>query len=672
MGKHQYDNEPSYRKQNYSQHDDRAGPAIRGGGGGRPSINRVWRKGDGKSGPNQAGQSKRSGRHVSFNDRSGGGISRGGIHKRLRGGPTGSGALRKFAGSLDDDDASMRPSGSQAGRARPAYVAGRGGRGPRRGMRGGRGGGLSGGVFVRRNDTSEWHKVTLLNASRYPKEEVLTALVGAHAAVAPLCFSKNGMNYVFYVEARQQANALSALDKQIRLQDGSALNIRADPSPPPTMVINDDAIEKIKTVMSQRYNPANKALDMKSFHSDRSFLGESVYAPLSRALCMKKVVQIINENIPEVEAIDFSDNRMQDMSTFAAAYSSRAIKILYLANNKLENIKDLVCLKDFEVLEILKVDGNPFVSKYVDHEHLSRNMRKIFPSLKILNDKEMPKVIGFEGDDEEASGGMTPLPPVQMKMTCNQTVEPVILQFLQEYFKVYDSGNREPLMNAYHEEAVMSLHANYLSTGRRRTEGDNNELGEYFARSRNIIRLSDPIKRRSFLKTGRLAITSFISELPKTEHDFNSFTLDVPLADSDAGLMQFTVTGVFKETEQSTSPVIRHFSRTFLVVPQGNGFCIVNETLFVTNSTVLSMQKAFTGESAAASTAASSATGSSGDQPDASTIMSMVNMMAQKSGMNEEWSKRCLQETNWNLEAAFEAFQRASNEGKIPITAYEK
>ena len=84
---------------------------------------------------------------------------------------------------------------------------------------------------------------------------------------------------------------------------------RADPSPPPTMVINDDAIEKIKTVMSQRYNPANKALDMKSFHSDRSFLGESVYAPLSRALCMKKVVQIINENIPEVEAIDFSDNR---------------------------------------------------------------------------------------------------------------------------------------------------------------------------------------------------------------------------------------------------------------------------------------------------------------------------------------------------------------------------
>lgn len=79
MGKHQYENEGSYRKQNYNrklnlkknvsqvncvicllcftEHDDRSGsrpPSIRGGGGGgRPSINRVWRKGDGKTGPNQ-------------------------------------------------------------------------------------------------------------------------------------------------------------------------------------------------------------------------------------------------------------------------------------------------------------------------------------------------------------------------------------------------------------------------------------------------------------------------------------------------------------------------------------------------------------------------------------------------------------------------------------------
>ena len=41
----------------------------------------------------------------------------------------------------------------------------------------------------------------------------------------------------------------------------------------------------------------------------------------------------------------------------------------------------------------------------------------------------------------------------------------------------------------------------------------------------------------------------------------------------------FIFTGVFKETEQSTSPVIRHFSRTFLVVAQVIGFC--EEPLFL-------------------------------------------------------------------------------------------
>lgn len=66
--------------------------------------------------------------------------------------------------------------------------------------------------------------------------------------------------------------------------------------------------------------------------------------------------------------------RLQDMTTFAMNYVSKSLKILYLANNKLTEAKDLICLKDygFKGLEVLKVDGNPFVSKYVDHEHLSR------------------------------------------------------------------------------------------------------------------------------------------------------------------------------------------------------------------------------------------------------------------------------------------------------------
>lgn len=58
--------------------------------------------------------------------------------------------------------------------------------------------------------------------------------------------------------------------------------------------------------------------------------------------------------------------------------------------------------------------------------------------------------------------------------------------------------------------------------------------------------------------------------------------------------MVFTVTGLFKELTgdaESPTPVsmqayeLRHFVRTFVVVPQNTGFCIRNETIFITSAT---------------------------------------------------------------------------------------
>lgn len=52
--------------------------------------------------------------------------------------------------------------------------------------------------------------------------------------------------------------------------------------------------------------------------------------------------------------------------------TSKTIKIFHLANNKLKDIRDVAALKDFKGLSVLKVDGNPFVDKYVDEGHLER------------------------------------------------------------------------------------------------------------------------------------------------------------------------------------------------------------------------------------------------------------------------------------------------------------
>ena len=59
-------------------------------------------------------------------------------------------------------------------------------------------------------------------------------------------------------------------------------------------------MDKVKLVMSSRFAAANRALDLKKFHADPQFLGEPVFAPLSRSGVFAKVAGIIGENIPQV------------------------------------------------------------------------------------------------------------------------------------------------------------------------------------------------------------------------------------------------------------------------------------------------------------------------------------------------------------------------------------
>ena len=106
---------------------------------------------------------------------------------------------------------------------------------------------------------------------------------GCSQAFIPVCLVKNGADFTFYVESPSGAAALKALDKKISVTHNFLLKIKVAPSPPPKHFLNDEVKQKIKNVMAQRYNSVNKALDMKSFHNDRLFVGDSAYVPLSRS-----------------------------------------------------------------------------------------------------------------------------------------------------------------------------------------------------------------------------------------------------------------------------------------------------------------------------------------------------------------------------------------------------
>lgn len=156
-------------------------------------------------------------------------------------------------------------------------------------------------------------------------------------------------------------------------------------------------------------------------------------------------------------------------------------------------------------------------------------------------------------------------------------------------------------------------------------------------------------------------------------------------------LLLLTVTGVFKERKPAViNEPYRSFQRSLVIVPGATGgFCIRNEVIHINNTTRLQDEKAFKdpvssqgfAPSAAASTSAAAALPAPtavavpvlpGGAPDDNTKLQMVQAMATQSNMNLEWSRKCLEETNWDYERAAFAFSELHKQNRIPPEAFVK
>ena len=153
--------------------------------------------------------------------------------------------------------------------------------------------------------------------------------------------------------------------------------------------------------------------------------------------------------IPQVAALDLSNNKLNSTSLdFFTIFKTKVpdLRILHLANNKMNDTRGLEKMKGLPLVE-LKLTGNPLIDKL--GSSYKEVIRKIFPKLEKLDDKELPKTVAFDEGDE----GTGP-PPIVQKMIRNEEAGVIVCKFLEEYFKAYDSDSRQPLLDAYHEEAV--------------------------------------------------------------------------------------------------------------------------------------------------------------------------------------------------------------------------
>lgn len=133
---------------------------------------------------------------------------------------------------------------------------------------------------------------------------------------------------------------------------------------------------------------------------------------------------------------------------------------------------------------------------------------------------DLPPPVGFDIPNEVI------LPPSQQTYLCSGEAQGIVRQFLEQYFLIFDSESRQPLLQAYHENAMFSMTSNYPYG---QNAKNSSWLNWYNTDNRNLLRVQDRDRRHKLLRQGQLSVVSFLSEMPGSKHDIHSFTVDLQL-----------------------------------------------------------------------------------------------------------------------------------------------
>ncbi|KAI4874386.1 hypothetical protein NFI96_013698, partial [Prochilodus magdalenae] len=509
--------------------------------------------------------------------------------------------------------------GGEGGGEDGNHNRGRGGRGG-----GGGGGGSIGGDGGGGGGRKNWFKITIPHGKKYEKQWLLSALQSQctmpfHA----IQYHTDGNRVVFYIDDSTTANALVKVSRKITGKDGYKVAILMNTCPPPSLIHQDlkpEDLEHLKQCMSKRFDGAHQALDLNNIRVDPDLVPH-IDVALNRKNSMQAVIKIIEENIPELVCLNLSNNRLYKLDDLAEIVNKvRNLKILNLSFNELKSERELDKLKGLKLVE-LSLEKNPLCDHFKDQADYISAIRERFPRLLklvghthisalsecalmlpllVADGHDLPPPIGF---DLEVAPPV--LPPCKPSYFCSKEIKTLIQCFLQQYYTIYDSADRQPLLDAYHDGASFSLTIPFTTQNPSKCS-----LGEYQKDSRNMKRVRDSMDGKS--------------------------------RDS-----------------------YRSFSRVFITVAPGNGtLCIVNDELFIRNATTEEIRRAFV---------ALAPTPSSSPVPTLSAIQQeMLSAFSQKSGMNLEWSQKCLQDNDWDFNRAAQIFTDLKAQGKIPDVAFVK
>jgi nuclear RNA export factor len=198
----------------------------------------------------------------------------------------------------------------------------------------------------------------------------------------PLRYQVGETNSSFFVDDFSVAEKLASVSNRITTCKGLKLLVKVRPALP-YMVIDYTVKGKIKTVMAKRYNVDLKTLDLTTFYKDAD-LTDIAVALFSPSL-MLVVLEIIEENFPDLEVLDLTDNKLYSLDSLSElSVKLPQLRILNIGRNRLQYMHELDSIEALR-LEQLVLLRNPLCMKYHDRSACVCVLRKRFPQLQKLD-----------------------------------------------------------------------------------------------------------------------------------------------------------------------------------------------------------------------------------------------------------------------------------------------
>ncbi|KAI0460233.1 hypothetical protein F5B21DRAFT_453800 [Xylaria acuta] len=492
----------------------------------------------------------------------------------------------------------------------------------------------------------------------------------------PIRIKKSQMrgDYVYITASKEDAQEILKVNKFTFA--GATLHIAEAPEgvPGDSTPLSSTALElkeRLRGVLSSRYDVNAKLLNLSSLGEDPSlnqmgfFSGESTPEKMFRALMavcdgLFKTAQAKRD---AVVSISLAGNNVNDVSQILSLTDTFPdIVNLDLSRNQFMDLKALQKWRyRLRSLQTLLLNENPIE---VANPNYRAEMVTWFPKLLNLSGTQVrtPEQIAAK----EAASRPTPIPQSGPDF---RDISGVGEGFITEFLALYDSDRHNLAAKYYDEQSTFSIAVNTQSP--HAPDVPLPTWGAYIKFSRNHMRINHPPSRQQRLFTGLNQIQALWQQLPPTQHPNLAAHLDRYLVDchpihglaDPAGQnplgvdgMIMTIHGDFEDQEPGTSKTAkRSFSRTFVLgpgAPGRNPIRVVSDMLSV---------KAFKNLPASTPT---TQTATVDDQHKEQMLLELCK----QTRMTPEYSRFCLDSTNWNFDQALATFHE--KKAQLPQEAF--